>query len=82
MPKQASILQQHGFIHGGIVTTLADTAGGLSTFSTLQDPAESCITVELKINFMRPANTDLRAVGRVLSEGKTLLVSSAELFTT
>ncbi len=60
-------LQQHGFFHGGVITTLADTAAGLSAFSVLDNEEHSVITIELKINFMRPADGDsIYGVGKVL----------------
>jgi acyl-coenzyme A thioesterase PaaI-like protein len=46
---------------------LADTAAGLAAFSLLDDDKHSIITVELKINFMRPADGDsIYSIGRVL----------------
>lgn len=66
LPKTEMCLQHHGFIHGGIVTTLADTAAGLSGFSVLDNPEHTCITVELKINFIKPADSDVRALGKII----------------
>jgi uncharacterized protein (TIGR00369 family) len=66
LPKSDLSLQHHGFIHGGIITTLADTAAGLSAFSVLDHPEHTCITVELKINFIKPADSDVTAVGKII----------------
>jgi acyl-coenzyme A thioesterase PaaI-like protein len=45
LPKTELSLQHHGFIHGGVLTTLADTAAGLTGFSVLDHPDHTCITV-------------------------------------
>jgi acyl-coenzyme A thioesterase PaaI-like protein len=37
MPKTENALQQHGFFHGGVITSLADTAAGLAGCSVLTD---------------------------------------------
>lgn len=66
LPKTELSLQHHGFIHGGVITTLADTSAGLSGFSVLDHPDHTCITVELKINFIKPADSDVTCIGKVL----------------
>ena len=35
MPYRADLTQQHGFIHGGIVTAIVDSACGYAAFSRL-----------------------------------------------
>ncbi|MBN8985454.1 MAG: PaaI family thioesterase [Rhizobiales bacterium] len=45
--------RQHGFVHGGAVSTIADTAAGYAAVS-LMPPDTAALTTELKINFMRP----------------------------
>lgn len=47
-------------LHGGVLATLADTAGGLAVFSQL-DQTEACSTVDLRIDFLRPGQPE-RAV--------------------
>jgi acyl-CoA thioesterase len=41
-------------VHGAVLFALADTGMGAALYSTLQ-PGEACATVEIKINFYRPA---------------------------
>ncbi len=73
------LTQQHGFIHAGIIATLADTACGYAAFSLM--PAEAAVlTVEYKINLMSPAvGEHFLARGRVIRPGKTLSVCTAEV---
>lgn len=71
--------QQHGFFHGGVVGTLADTAGGYASFS-LFGAEDSVLTVEYKINLMAPAAGEALVVrGEVLRSGRTLTVARADV---
>jgi uncharacterized protein (TIGR00369 family) len=74
------LTQQHGFIHAGIVSTLADTACGYAAFSLMAADA-AVLTVEFKINLMSPAiGEQLKALGRVSKQGKTLTVCVGDVF--
>lgn len=80
MKRQDGILQQHGFVHGGAVTAIADTAAGYAAL-TLLPPGRGVMSVEFKINFMRPAaQSTILAIGNVLKPGRTLSVAQAEVF--
>jgi acyl-coenzyme A thioesterase PaaI-like protein len=73
-------LQQHGFLHGGVVAAIADTACGYAAF-TLFPAGAAILTVEMKVNFLSPANgTALVARAAVKRSGRTLTVVSADLF--
>ena len=71
--------QQHGYVHAGVIATMADhTAGGAARSATGE---RDVITVEFKINFFRPANGDqLRCRAQVLRAGKSIVVAEAEVF--
>jgi uncharacterized protein (TIGR00369 family) len=59
-----------GTVHGGVTSTLFDSALGCAVHSML--PAGTgYTTLELKVNFLRPLT---RETGRVLCEGKVLHV--------
>jgi len=76
---QERLLQQHGFIHGGVIATMADhTAGGAArSVSGNKD----VLTVEFKINYLRPAIGDrLRCTATVLRAGKTVIVAEALVY--
>src|SRR2546429_3619946 len=69
-----------GVVQGGVVTQIADAAMGMS-LATLQEDGMWNTTIELKINFIRPAiEGRLRAVGRVIEMRQTLLFSKADVF--
>jgi uncharacterized protein (TIGR00369 family) len=72
--------QQHGFFHAGIATSIADTACGYAALTMMPENAE-VLSVEFKINFLKPANTPkLIAVGKVLQCGRTLTVCEGLVF--
>ncbi len=71
------ILQQHGFVHAGVVATIADSAAGYAALS-LMPPGRGVLTAEFKINLMAPAAGDrLVARGNVIKAGRTLTVAQA-----
>jgi uncharacterized protein (TIGR00369 family) len=76
---QERLRQQHGFVHGGVVATLADHTAGGAARSVSGD--RDVLTVEFKINFLLPAKGDrLRCVGTVLRAGKSAIVAEALVF--
>ena len=71
--------QQHGFIHGGVIATMADHTAGGAARSASGD--KDVLTVEFKINYLRPAMGDrLRCTGTVLRAGKTVIVAEALVY--
>jgi uncharacterized protein (TIGR00369 family) len=80
LPYKPALAQQHGYFHGGIVGTIADSAGGYAAF-TLMPLDSSVLTVEYKMNLLAPADGDLLiARGRVLKSGRTLVVAQVDAF--
>ena len=79
LPYGDHVSQQHGFFHGGIVATIADSAAGYAGFS-LMPAGAGVLTVEFKINLVAPADGEvLVACGAVVRPGRTLTVASAEV---
>ena len=79
-PFAEGLTQQHGLLHGGVLASLADVACGYAALSTMP-PDREVLTVEFKINFLKPANTErLVAVGQVLQSGRTLTVCEGTVF--
>jgi uncharacterized protein (TIGR00369 family) len=74
------LLRGGGLFHGGVVTALADSAGGYAAATFLEAPG-SFLTVELKINFLNPAKgTRLITRGKVLKSGRTLSVVQTDSY--
>lgn len=79
LPFRADLGQQHGFVHAGVVTAIADTACGYAAL-TLMEANAAVLTTEFKINLLAPAAGErFRARARVLRTGRTLSVCSAEV---
>ncbi|MET0605005.1 MAG: PaaI family thioesterase [Beijerinckiaceae bacterium] len=77
MPRAESLLQQHGFAHGGAIGMIADSACGYAALS-LMPAGSGVLTVEYKINFIAPAAGErFIATGNVLRSGRQLTVSQA-----
>jgi uncharacterized protein (TIGR00369 family) len=69
--------QQHGFTHAGVIAAALDSACGYAAFS-LMPPHAAVLTVEYKINLLRPAKADrYRASATVTKPGRTLTVCQA-----
>lgn len=67
-------------VHGGVLASLIDISIGSAVRSTLQENQRSS-TVELKINYIKPANGSfLLAKSSVSHRGKTLVVGTSEIF--
>lgn len=80
LPHRAEITQQHGYIHGGVVGMIADSAAGYAA-NTLTPHDTSVLTVEYKLNLLAPADGQrLVARGEVIKPGRTLLITRAEVF--
>jgi uncharacterized protein (TIGR00369 family) len=79
LPYRRDLCQQHGYLHAGITTTIADSAAGYAAFS-LMPAGASVLTVEFKVNLMAPAAGErFVARGAVIKPGRTLLVAEAEV---
>ena len=71
------LTQQHGYVHAGIVATIADSACGYAALSMM--PADAAVlSIEFKTNMLAPADgTRLVARGRVIKPGRTIVVCDA-----
>lgn len=80
LPHWQGVEQQHGFVHGGVVGMIADSAAGYAAM-TMVSPTASVLTVEYKMNLVAPADGEqLIARGKVVRPGRTLIVTQAEVF--
>lgn len=79
LPFRADLCQQNGYLHAGISTTIADSAGGYAALS-LFEPGEDVLTSEFKMNFLSPADGErFVATGRVLKPGRRLSICQVEV---
>ena len=79
LPYRDDLTQQKGYIHGGILGMIADSAAGYAAYSLM--PADcSLVTVEYKMNILSPATSSLTARGEVVKPGRTLTVARAEVY--
>lgn len=80
MRPAPAISQQHGFVHAGAVSAIADSAAGYAALS-LMPPGRGVLTTEFKINLVAPAAGDrIIAHGEVVKAGRTLTLAQARVF--
>ena len=80
LPWTAGLSQQHGFLHGGIVAAVLDSACGYAGF-TLMPEGTGVLTIEFKINFLAPAKGQrFRMVGQVIKPGRTVTVTEGRTY--
>jgi 2-hydroxymuconate-semialdehyde hydrolase len=81
MPARSDLYNPNNVVHGGAISSLADSAMGIAVYSTLA-AGEAFTTAELHVNFLRPATVDsgmLRSTGRVVHRGQQIAVAEAEV---
>ncbi|MFB9578277.1 PaaI family thioesterase [Streptomyces yanii] len=80
LPARPEMAQQHGYVHAGATSAIADSAGGYAALTLFNEDSE-VLTVEYKINLLTPAaGTHLEAIGTVLRSGRTLTVCQLEVY--
>jgi uncharacterized protein (TIGR00369 family) len=73
--------QQDGFVHAGVMATLADHTAGAAA-GTLLRADQGVLSIECKVNLLRPATgARLRCRAEVLRPGRTISVVEASVFT-
>lgn len=74
------LTQQNGFLHAGALSTALDSACGFSAY-TLMAPNASILTIENKVNLLRPARVGpFRVTGNVIKPGRTVIVSEGHAY--
>lgn len=78
--RSEALLQQHGFLHAGVLSAILDSACGYAALS-LMDPESGVLSVEFKTNLLAPAAGErFVASGSVLKAGRTLTICRGEAF--
>ena len=77
MPPNPDLAQQHGYLHAGIIATIADSACGYAALSLMPDDA-AVLSIEFKANMLAPADGErFIARGKVIKPGRTIMVCDA-----
>jgi len=80
LPFRSDLTQQDGFLHAGVITTIADSAAGYAAY-TLMPAGSRVLSVEFKVNLLRPARGEtFVARAEVVKRGRTLTVVRADVF--
>ena len=78
IPIKAELKQQHGFVHGGVISYAADNA---LTYAGGGALGSSVVTSEFKINYVRPAMGEfIVARATVIHAGKNQAVCRCEVY--
>ncbi|MGI9425530.1 MAG: PaaI family thioesterase [Hyphomicrobiaceae bacterium] len=80
LPRNEALAQQYGYVHGGVLTSIADAAAGYAAL-TVSELDCGVLTTELKVNFLRPARGESQvARARVIKPGKTLTICQSDVY--
>jgi uncharacterized protein (TIGR00369 family) len=68
-------------MHGGVISALADTAGGCAVWSSLEEPRARVSTIDMRIDYLRPGrNETLVAEATVVRVGRRVGVTDMRVF--
>ena len=71
---------QDNFIHAGLIATMSDHTAGYAAFTLVPDNIR-ILTIEFKINFLKPAYGDeLKCKSEIISQGNQILVAHSTVF--
>ncbi len=73
-------LQPFGFVHGGVMASIIDSAAFWAAYYDVEDPKDGLTTVDITTNYLAPViSGKLIATGRRIKMGKTLGYADAEV---
>ncbi len=68
-------------LHGGVLSTMADVAGGMAVWTNSVDPRARVSTIDLRVDYLRPARLEtLDAIAIVVRQGNRVGVADVKLF--
>lgn len=77
--SSAALTQQHGYVHGGVITSIVDSACGYAAL-TMAPSGSEVLTVEFKISFLAPAiGSRFVARANVMKAGRRLSFCTGEV---
>ena len=72
--------QQDGYVHAGVLATLADHTAGYSAYTIVPQEIR-ILTIEFKINYFKPAiGNEVICRSKVINSGKNIIVAESELY--
>ncbi|MHA2122372.1 MAG: PaaI family thioesterase, partial [Promethearchaeota archaeon] len=72
--------QQDGFVHAGVIATMADHTAGYSAYTIVPEDVR-ILTIEFKINYLKPAmGMEFICKSKVICAGKKIIVSESEIY--
>ena len=67
--------------HGGIIASIADTAGGIAAATTISFPQDKVNTIDIRIDYLKGAtDTDIFVVAQVIKVGKRIINADMKVF--
>ncbi|MGW9229947.1 PaaI family thioesterase [Pseudorhizobium sp. NPDC055634] len=80
LPFDQKLTQQHGLLHGGIISAALDTACTYAAFSVIP-PDASLLTIEFKVNLMSPGRGERFLFrGEITKPGSTIVVADGRAY--
>jgi uncharacterized protein (TIGR00369 family) len=78
LPFREEFLRQDGsdWLHGGIVSALVDIAGD---YAIATRTGQGVPTIDMRVDYLRPARGDLVAIARTVKMGKTISIADVEI---
>jgi len=72
--------QQDGFVHAGVIATIADHTAGYSAFTLIPED-HRILTIEFKINYLKPAiGEEIVCRSKVINSGRKIILSESEIY--
>lgn len=80
LDQDEALVQQHGFLHAGIIATALDSACGYAAYSLM--PADAAVlTIEFKVNLLAPGRGERFLFrGSVTKPGRTIIVADGQAY--
>ena len=67
--------------HGGILASIADTAGGIAAATTTSFPQDKINTIDIRIDYLKGAtDQDIFAIAQVVKVGNRIINADMKLF--
>lgn len=68
-------------IHGGVISMLIDTAGGMAVWGAILDPHQRVSTIDLRVDYLRPGKPEnLVCEGVAVRVGRSVGVADLRVF--